>query len=198
MAYPREVQFVRGAIRPDQYPVEHLPEIAFAGRSNVGKSSLINTLVGRRGLARTSQTPGKTQLVQFYRVDGRFSLVDLPGYGYARAPQKMRRRWGIAMERYLSERRTLRLVVLLLDMRRIPSRLDLELKSWLDQMAIPTCYALTKADKISRGKRSWQIHQVSQTLGIPSEHLIPFSARTREGRPALWGRILEAVRAHGG
>lgn len=193
MGYPRDIQFLTGAIRPDQYPQERLPEVAFAGRSNVGKSSLINTVVGRKGLARTSQTPGKTQLIHFYKVEGDFVLVDLPGYGYARVPEAIRRRWGPMVERYLSGRKTLCLVVLILDMRRIPSQQDRQLKSWLEQKALSTCYVLTKADKIPRGKRSHKIRQIAQTLGASTEELLAFSARTREGRRALWGAIRRAV-----
>jgi GTP-binding protein len=193
MSIPRQVRFLQAAARADQYPPEQLPEVAFAGRSNVGKSALINTLVGRKGLARISQTPGKTQLIHFYQAEDRFLLVDLPGYGYARVPEGIRKRWGPMVERYLAGRRSLRLVIFLLDLRRTPSQLDLQLKGWLDHHAIPTCFVLTKADKVSRGSRLPLIRQIADALEVTAADLIPFSAVTREGRRELWGVVLRAV-----
>jgi GTP-binding protein len=193
MGSPKEVHFVKGAVWPEHYPPARLPEVAIAGRSNVGKSSLINTLVGRKALARTSQTPGKTQSIHFYAVDNRFLLVDLPGYGYARVPEKMRRQWGPMVENYLSDRPVLCLLVFLLDIRRDPSQQDMQLKEWLDAHGTSVCYVLTKADKIPRGKRPPKVRRVAGKLGVSPECLILFSAPGREGRRELWRRILEAV-----
>jgi GTP-binding protein len=119
MAAPKRIDYLGSADKSKEYPRTDLPEIAFSGRSNVGKSSLINTLVGRKGLARISRTPGKTQRIHFYQVDSRFILVDLPGYGYAKVPEQIKRRWGPMIETYLSGRKTLKLLAVLLDLRRI-------------------------------------------------------------------------------
>ena len=193
MSYPREVQFLKAAVRPDQFPPARLPEVAFVGRSNVGKSSLINALVGRKGLARTSRAPGKTQMIHFYQMEDLFLLVDLPGYGFAHVPEEIRRRWGPMVEGYLGSRETLRLVVFLLDLRRIPNENDLQLKEWLDDRGIPSCFVVTKADKISRGGRAPLLRRIAQALGVSQADLVPFSAVTREGGKPLWGHILRAV-----
>lgn len=194
MARLKEISFLTAAERPEHYPRVRLPEVAFAGRSNVGKSSLINTLVGRRGLARISQTPGKTQRIYFYQVERRFVLVDLPGYGYAKVPESVRRRWGPMVERYLTTRAELCLVVVLLDIRRMPSQEDLQLKAWLEARGLPVQYVLTKGDKISRGRRGPQVSRIAERLEVPADSLMVTSARTREGSRALWGVILSAVR----
>src|SRR5512147_645227 len=131
-------EFVTSAVRPAQYPPSDLPEFAFAGRSNVGKSSLINTLVSRRKLVQTSSTPGKTRLINFFRVNGAFTFVDLPGYGYARVSQEERRRWRPMVEQYLSGRENLKAVVVILDIRRVPTAEDGKLLQWLDREGIPT------------------------------------------------------------
>ncbi len=128
-------EFVLSAKEPAHYPPAVLPEIAFAGRSNVGKSSLINTLLNRKGLARTSNTPGRTQEINFFRVNDRFAFIDLPGYGYAKVPESIRKQWGPMVETYLRERDTLRLVVLILDVRRDPSEEDLQLIDWLPMLS---------------------------------------------------------------
>lgn len=195
MGNPRDVRFLKRAMRPEQYPHESLPEVAFVGRSNVGKSSLINGLLGRKRLAPTSQTPGKTQLIHFYQVDDRFVLVDLPGYGYARATERVRRRWKPMVERYLSSRESLCLVVFLVDFRRMPSDLDLQLKHWLEHHAMPYILVLTKVDKISRGNRLAQVRKIAEGFGMPSEDLMLFSAVTNEGRRKLWRSVLDAVEA---
>ena len=130
-------EFVLSAKEPAHYPPAVLPEIAFAGRSNVGKSSLINTLLNRKRLARTSNTPGRTQEINFFRVNDRFAFIDLPGYGYAKVPESIRKQWGPMVETYLRERDTLRLVVLILDVRRDPSEEDLQLIDWLPLLSNP-------------------------------------------------------------
>jgi GTP-binding protein len=197
MARLREVSFLTAAEWPEHYPDVRLPEVAFAGRSNVGKSSLINALVGRRGLARTSQTPGKTQRIHFYKVEHHFVLVDLPGYGFAKVPESVRRRWGPMVERYLNTRSELCLVVVLLDIRRLPTEEDLQLKAWLEARGLPGRYVLTKGDKISKGRRGPQIRRIAERLEVSTDSLMVTSARTREGNKALWGVILSAVRDFG-
>jgi GTP-binding protein len=193
MVRPQDIRFLRGAVWPDRYPPERLPEVAFVGRSNVGKSSLINALVRRKGLARTSQSPGKSQLIHFYQVNDHFVLVDLPGYGYARVSEEIRRRWRPMVEQYMISRGTLCLVVFLLDFRRDPSHLDVQLKRWLDHHAKPYIVVPTKADKIPRGKRLLQMRRIAEGLDIPVEDLILFSAVRQEGHRVLWRHITGAV-----
>jgi GTP-binding protein len=195
MSHSQQVLFLTAAVRPDQFPPGRLPEVAVVGRSNVGKSSLINALVGRKGLARTSQTPGKTQLIHFYQVEERFLLVDLPGYGFARVPETIRKRWRPMVEGYLTVRDSLRLVVFLLDIRRVPNEGDLQLRGWLSDRGIPTCFVATKADKLSRGARFAQARQIALTLGIAAEEILLFSVLEREGQRTLWARIAGAVKA---
>jgi GTP-binding protein len=176
-----------------QYPKTGLPEVAFAGRSNVGKSSLINALVGRKGLARTSQTPGKTRLIHFYQVDQLFILVDLPGYGYARVPEPMRRSWRPMVEGYLAARHQLRLVVFLVDVRRTPSHMDLQLKGWLEARGVPFLVVATKLDKVSRGKRASQLLGIARSMGLDASGVLGFSSVSGEGKRELWRAVLEAV-----
>lgn len=189
----RDVRFLAAASGPRQYPPGRLPEVALAGRSNVGKSSLINVLVGRRKLARTSQIPGKTQLIHFYMVENLFVLVDLPGYGYARVPERIRRNWKAMVENYLTQRRELKLVVLLLDARRTPCQMDLELKQWLQARGIPLMAVATKVDKLSRGQRSAQIASIARAMGLTSQEILVFSSITGEGRRELWRALTGVV-----
>ena len=145
--------FDKSATRPSNYPPAELPEVAFAGRSNVGKSSLINVLVNRRGLVRTSSTPGRTQLLNFFTINGAFSLVDLPGYGFAKVPLAVKKDWGPMVRTFLESRTSLRAVIVLFDIRRVPREEDLQLLDWLEEFAIPTIPVITKADKVSRNQR---------------------------------------------
>ncbi len=163
------------------------------GRSNVGKSSLINALLGIKGLARVSRTPGKTQQINFFEVDRSFILADLPGYGFAQVPEAVRRGWGPLVEAYLGSRKALRLVVFLLDFRRIPSPQDLQLRSWLTGRPFPVRFVLTKADKLSRGQRGVQARKIAESLGIGVEHLTYCSAITREGTRELWAILRNAL-----
>jgi GTP-binding protein len=188
-------EFIKSATEPAHYPEGVLPDVAFVGRSNVGKSSLINTLVRRKNLAKTSNTPGRTQLINFFLINHRYFFVDLPGYGFARVPEAVRRNWGPMVETYLKERSNLRLVVLILDIRRDPSVQDLDLLGWLDHYRIPFLPVLTKTDKLSKvqvQRRNRQVEEMlTKALHLKS-HPILFSAKTGEGKDILWS-IIEAL-----
>jgi len=185
----KSTEFIKSAVTPDHYPVSELPEVAFAGRSNVGKSSLINTLVNRKNLVRTSRTPGRTRLINFFAVNGEFVLADLPGYGFASVPNAVRREWGPMIETYLSHRENLRGVVLILDIRRVPSPEDRLMLQWLKSYSIPTLLVINKCDKVSRNERSRQAAQIARTLDVPGDDLVFFSALSREGKDTLWNRL---------
>jgi GTP-binding protein len=166
-------------------PVSELPEIAFSGRSNVGKSSLLNKLVRRKALARVSGTPGKTREINFFRVNDAFHLVDLPGYGYARVSKAARHTWRPLIEGYLQTSEHLRGVVQLIDARHAPSSDDLRMMDFLASLGVPTIVVATKVDKLSRAERGPTLATLAARLGIEDEQLIPFSARTGEGRDEL-------------
>jgi GTP-binding protein len=182
-------EFITSAVKPSQYPPADLPEIAFAGRSNVGKSSLINKLVNRRRLVKTSSTPGRTQLINFFLINQRFRFVDLPGYGYAKVPAGVRRQWGAMIETYLTRRPCLRGLVLIVDIRRTPGRQEDDLLHWLDHHGIACRVVATKADKLSRNKQIRPLRAVAARLGIANEALTLFSAKSGLGLAAVWGQI---------
>lgn len=182
-------EFITSAVTPSQYPEPLLPEVAFVGRSNVGKSSLINTLVNRKNLARTSNTPGRTQLVNFFEINRNLSFVDLPGYGYARVPASVKKGWQTMIEGYLEGRENLRLVVVILDIRRVPSEHDEMLIEWLRSRHLSIALVLTKADKFSRSRAIMARRKTGEHLGVPHEELIPFSAKTRAGMSGIWRTI---------
>jgi GTP-binding protein len=188
-----DVTFIASAFRENQFPPPDRPEIAFAGRSNVGKSSLINTLANRKHLAKIGATPGKTRSVNFFLVNGRFYLVDLPGYGFARVSADIRQSWQRLVESYLKGRPTLKAVVLIMDIRREPTEGDLGLLSWLRHYGITPILALTKADKISRGQALSRAKQVVQDIGGATASAVVFSAKTREGRDEILRRIDEVI-----
>ena len=193
----KSAEFVKSAVTPETYPKPDLPEIAFAGRSNVGKSSLINVLVNRKRLVKTSATPGRTQLLNFFRINDHICFVDLPGYGYAKVPEAVRRRWGPMVEDYLAKRRCLKGVVLILDVRRTPKREEIDLLQWLADRRIPSAIVLTKSDKLSKQRRQQQRRIAAETLALPGSDLLLFSAKTRAGRNELWARIRKLVEAEG-
>ncbi len=182
-------EFVTSAAKPSQYPPEGLPEIAFSGRSNVGKSSLINVLVNRKRLVKTSSTPGRTQLVNFFDINDNITFVDLPGYGYARVPASVKKKWGPMIETYLSGRETLKGVVVIMDIRRIPREEEHNLIAWLAHYSIACVFVLTKADKLSNTKQGKQRIAVAGSLAVDSSELILFSAKSRKGREDVWKAI---------
>jgi GTP-binding protein len=182
-------QFVKSAVEPAHYPVGSLPEVAFAGRSNVGKSSLINSLTQRKGLARTSNAPGCTQLINFFTINEKISLVDLPGYGFAKVPETVRKNWGPMVEAYLNERHALRLVILVLDIRRDPGEHDLSLFKWFELYRIPCLFVITKIDKVSKQQMLNRKTIIMNSFGQPATSAIPFSSRTGAGREELWKEI---------
>lgn len=188
-------EFVKSAVWPPQYPPATLPEIAFAGRSNVGKSSLINALVGRKNLAKTSNTPGRTQLINFFLINETLSFVDLPGYGFAKVPQSIRKNWGEMVEAYLKERQSLALVIFILDIRRNPSDEDLSLRDWLEHYRIPYLYVLTKTDKLSNNQAINQYSKIERDLHVEAEKgIILFSAKTEQGKNDIWQALEDHLR----
>jgi len=184
-----ETVFIKSAAKAKDYPVSDLPEVAFVGRSNVGKSSLVNVLVNRKNLVRTSSTPGRTQLINFFDVNGRLVLVDLPGYGYAKAPPELRKQWRPMIETYLSKRENLRAVVLILDIRRIPSDGDLDMLGWLESYNIPPIIVLTKCDKLTKNERAKQTNLIAAAIKRDKGILFPFSALSKDGRDNIWQEI---------
>lgn len=191
--------FLLSAVSLTQLPKEGLPEIALAGRSNVGKSSLLNRLTGRRALARISRTPGKTREINLYGIDRVFIVVDLPGYGFAKVPESVRRRWGALIESYLNTREELAGVVHLVDARHPPTRDDVQMHEWVKHYDVPALIAATKADKIPRGKRAATLEKIQETLEPgPDTPVVFFSAVTGEGASNVWAWVREAAAARAG
>ena len=171
-------------------PENTLPEIAFAGKSNVGKSSLINGLMNRKSFARTSATPGKTQTINFYNINQELYLVDLPGYGYAKVSEQEKKKWGQMIERYLHQSKQLRAVFLLIDIRHAPSANDKMMYDWILSQGYHPIIIATKLDKLKRSQVQKQIKVVRQGLGLSKDSiLIPFSAVTKQGRDEIWDLI---------
>ena len=189
------VSFLKSSFREDQYPPPDRPEIAFAGRSNVGKSSLINVLVNRKKLARTSSRPGRTQAINFFDFENSLYLVDLPGYGFARVPLEVKRSWGKMVETYLRTRQNLQAVVLILDIRRDPNDGDKNLFDWLGEYGIEAIPVLTKKDKLSRNQSLTRAKLIERELTDISPYgPIIFSAKTRDGREEIWERINRCIK----
>ena len=180
-------EFIKSATAPEHYPKDNRPEVAFMGRSNVGKSSLINSLLGVKGLARTSSTPGRTQLINFFLINEAFYFVDLPGYGYARVPTEIKQEWGPMVEKYLAARKNLVLSIAITDSRHNPSKLDLMMKEWLEARQKPFLIVATKADKLSSNQLNKQMKQMEAQLG--AGRVIPYSAVTRRGAERVWRDI---------
>ena len=190
----KSAQFIKSAVKPDHYPPEGLPEIAFAGRSNVGKSSLINCLVNRKHLVKTSSTPGRTRLLNFFNITDEMIFVDLPGYGYAKVPMEIRKTWGPMIEKYLTGRSTLKCVTLILDIRREPADDEHNLIEWLKYKHIPLILVLTKSDKLSKSRQKSQAIAIRESLPQVSGELICFSAKTRLGKDKVWEAILKGIK----
>ncbi len=181
----KSAEFIKSAFQPAHYPPAEVPEVAFAGRSNVGKSSLINCLTQRKKLVRTSRTPGQTQALNFFLINGAFHFVDLPGYGFAKVPQRIKAQWGPMVETYLTQRPTLKGVVQILDLRHPPTQDDLRLWHWLTVHHIPTVPVLTKADKLKSSKWPPLVKQAAALLGVSTDLLVIFSSETGTGRSEL-------------
>ncbi len=178
------------AVKPSQYPPDNLKEIAFAGRSNVGKSSLLNLITGRKKLAKVSGSPGKTRTINFYLINDAFRIVDLPGYGYAKVSKSVSQDWGAMMEKYLQGRENLIKVIQLVDIRHQPSKQDVEMYEYLRYYGLDGIVVATKADKVSRNQIPKQIKQIRQTLGLGKEDIvIPVSALKRTG----YGELLDVI-----
>lgn len=182
----KQSELVAIAARRDQYPPEDKLEIAFAGRSNVGKSSLLNLLTNRKGLAKVSGNPGKTRTINFYEINGTFRIVDLPGYGYAKVSRSISETWGAMMDAYLRDRKNLVLVVQLVDIRHTPTVQDVQMYSYLRHYGLDGLVVATKADKISRNEMQRALAGIRTTLGMsPEDRIIPVSALKRTGQEEL-------------
>ena len=192
----------RTAAHADQFPCDRLPEIALAGRSNVGKSSLINCLLGKKGLAHTSNTPGRTQTLNFYRVQSPgetkpFYLVDMPGYGFAQVSKSVRAGWSRLIEEYLESRDTLCAVIQIVDLRHPPQPLDKQMTSWLRHRDLAFLLVTTKADKIAKTKTLEHQLVIAEQLNVDTDDTLVFSAETGQSRDALWRWVKESIRSHG-
>ena len=187
-------EFLTGAVSCKQYPDSVCPELAFVGRSNVGKSSLINSLLNRKKLVKTSQTPGKTQEINFFKINSNFIFADLPGYGFAKVPQIVRKHWKKMIEDYLLKRETLLAVIFIIDMRRNPSPLDLDLKTWLESHDIEYLLIATKMDKLSQSEASKQVKKLNVAYFNEGEDkLLVYSSKSGRGRKELWQKITNRI-----
>lgn len=194
----RSSEITMSAVNKSQYPAEGVPEIALAGRSNVGKSSIINTLLNRRNFARTSQTPGKTRTINFYLINNEFYFVDLPGYGYAKIAKSEKEKWGGIMERYLESRQELCSIFLLVDIRHEPTADDKLMYEWIKHFGYNCVVIATKADKISRGQYQKHISIIRKKLQMESsEKVIPVSSLKKTGVEELWEEIVNQYNQHG-
>ncbi|MCK5162217.1 MAG: YihA family ribosome biogenesis GTP-binding protein [Desulfobacula sp.] len=185
----KTVEFVKSAVKPSQYPEYDFPEIAFAGRSNVGKSSLINALIQRRDMVKTSSKPGCTQLINFFMINEELSFVDLPGYGYAKVSKKIRAQWQPMVNLYLSHRKNLLGLVLLIDIRRDPEKEEFDMIDWLESHEMPYLVILTKSDKLSKTKQQKRVLSICSQMNREKKSVILFSAKTKKGRDTVLGEI---------
>lgn len=185
------------AVKPDQYPIEEIPEVAFAGRSNVGKSSLLNKLINRRNLARTSSKPGKTQTINFYDINNKtLHLVDLPGYGYAKVSKSTRETWGEMIETYLTTREQLMAIFMVVDLRHPPTKDDIAMYEWIKHFQLPNQVIATKYDKIPKSQIQKHVKQIREGLGMAKGiQPIVFSAETGYGKDEVWQAIFQAFHA---
>ncbi len=184
-------EFLKSAFRQEEWPSDNKAEIAFLGRSNVGKSSLINSLLSVRGLARTSSTPGRTQSLNFFSINDRFRFVDLPGFGYARVPAKIKASWGEMVTTYLANRRQLVLSIHIVDSRHEPTKQDLQLHEWLVSGSKPRLLVATKSDKLSNNELRKHLQRIARVL--EDETVVAYSAKTGTGRDEIWRAIKSAI-----
>jgi len=191
--FPGRVSFVKSATRLSEAPHQPQREVCFCGRSNVGKSSLLNVLTNRKNIARVSQTPGRTRLINFFNVQDVVTFVDLPGYGWAKVSKAEQEQWGRTIEGYLDARRQLALALVLVDIRRDPKDEERGLLAWFADREIPCLVVATKADKVKPTKRAARYSAIAKDLGIRRQDLVPFSALTREGRDTILSVILAAT-----
>lgn len=187
------MEFVKSASKLGEAPHQVEPEVCFCGRSNVGKSSLLNVLTNRNRIARVSNTPGRTQLINFFNVQDTVTFVDLPGYGWARVPTAVKASWGRTIQGYLESRRQLCLALLLVDIRRTPGDEERGLLAWFEERGLPCLVVATKSDKLKRSQVYKATSTIAEELGVPKSDVIPFSAPTKAGREAVWGSIMAHV-----
>ncbi len=187
-------EFIKSAVEISHYPDERLPEIAFAGRSNVGKSSLINSLLNRKNLVKVSSSPGKTRLINFFKINNQFSFVDLPGYGFARVPPAVKKKWGKMVETYLKKRKNLKIVILIFDIRHTPTENDRKMLEWLDYYNIQSVLIANKSDKIKKRERNKQVQAILNFLNRPDGRTIVYSSKNKEGIKDLWKIIEQSIR----
>lgn len=192
MKFPiQKADIIISAVEEAQYPEMKLPEVAIAGRSNVGKSSMINTLLNRKKLARTSGKPGRTRTINFFNIEDELIFVDVPGYGYAKVSKKELEKWGDMMDHYFSTREVLEKVILIVDFRHKPTEQDVQMYDYLKYLGLPVLIVATKADKVKRGVHNRHMNQVINTLQIvEGDIVVPFSSETRQGKDEVWNIIL--------
>lgn len=187
-------EFMISAVSKEQYPRGILPEIAFVGRSNVGKSSLINSMLNRKKLVKASSTPGKTQMINFFDVNHEFVCADLPGYGFAKVPRAVQKKWQSLVEQYLIHRENLRTVIFIVDIRRKPTDLDLHMQEWLEQYEVDYILVATKADKLSQAEQNKQLKKIRQAfLENTDQELIAYSSKNQRGRKELWKLLQKRI-----
>ncbi|MFV9420868.1 ribosome biogenesis GTP-binding protein YihA/YsxC [Staphylococcus sp. Ze7] len=187
---PNEIELLISAVKPEQYPETGLSEIGLSGRSNVGKSTFINSMIGRKNMARTSQQPGKTQTLNFYNIDNQLVFVDVPGYGYAKVSKKQREAFGKMIEKYISQREELKLVIQLIDLRHNPTEDDILMYNYLKYYEIPTFVVATKEDKIAKGKVQKHLANVQQKLEMePEDEIISYSSVKNNNQQQIWNII---------
>lgn len=191
---PNHVELIISAVKKEQYPEMGLPEVALSGRSNVGKSTFINSMIGRKNMARTSQQPGKTQTLNFYNIDEQLIFVDVPGYGYAKVSKKQREAFGKMIEMYLTTREELKLVIQLVDLRHPPTEDDILMYDYLKHFEIPTLIVATKEDKVPKGKVQKHIKRIKQDLDLDAnDKIISYSSLTKKKQPEIWTSIDEYI-----